>query len=436
MHHIYKTTTAFIMALFLLATSTAYAVVGEYPLSLNPYLPSAYNSNGRGVAQELYSLMQSNIGPNGQQEALLARVDAISSEDLGVVLDDMSGSQYACLLLSTELSTRQFSRRLYDPMREFLALNPLCDEADPCYCGFTLWEDAGTTYGRFNDTDQSKGFKTRGYQVTVGAQMAHEVSWVAGTAFSYEHTNSGFRAGGTGNTKSFFGGVYGATRFCNFYLMGNGILAGSVSNVRRCVSVGPRNYAEKGKPESFQGLLYAELGRDFRCGTVAVQPFFGLEGGYYFYKHFHEYGDEPLDLKFHRRRYGTFDMRLGVHLVSQDLWEGFFCGVDLAWQYRCTAFNGFLDTRFVDSVVREKEEKIIVTAPNGAQRRIRRAHKKYPSETYYRTNAMNLTPNSVTTALNVEQELFDNWSVFATGNWQQWSNACAYDVLAGIGYTW
>ena len=66
----------------------------------------------------------------------------------------------------------------------------------------------------------------------------------------------------------------------------------------------------------------------------------------------------------------------------------------------------------------------------------RQWHPHHQSQIFYRTHAMHLDPNSFTAAVNLEQEFCNNWTVYTTFNWQQWQNACAYDALAGVSFSW
>jgi hypothetical protein len=420
-----------------------------FPDFSTTFFPCAYNNNGRNVADELFWLSDSGLPITPEQQVLLTNVTQMPCCEVGYALDNMSGSQYASLCLSSELSTRRFARRLYDPVRTFLSLDPICDvEGGCCPQGITFWGEGGASFACFGNTHQSCGFKNRGYQVTFGAQMVENRDYLGGLAFTYEHTDTNFHIQGTGKTDTFLGAVYGAYRFCDFYLLGDGILGGSVNKVKRSFLVGPQHYFENGEPQSFQCMLSLELGKDFYCSKMLIQPFFGLEGGYYFYKHFKERGEDPLVLNFHRRYYGTFDTRIGVHLSSNELLSGLYVGVDLAWQYRCTQFNGFLDGRFVDAVDHEleeqqdqREEQVKETIKNNPMLKHRKNrqpqwHRHHQSQVFYRTSAMKLDPNSFTAALNLEQEFCDNWTIFVSGNWQQWQNACAYDALAGISFSW
>ena len=189
--------------------------------------------------------------------------------------------------------------------------------------------------------------------------------------------------------------------------MGDLVLGGSQTELKRNVYFGDLGFHERGKPEAFQGILYGEIGYDFRYCSFLVQPFLGLEGGYYSWKSTHD-GDDFARLKLKERNYGTFDTRLGAHFVLDETeCYGLFVGVDLAWQYRCSPTNTFVDVEFEDF------------------------------GSGFHSHGINLDQSSFDAALNIEQQVGNNWSVFASGYWQQWSsNSYAYDILAGFTYSW
>jgi autotransporter-associated beta strand protein len=395
-----------------------------------PFFACADSANGQEVALQLFTI----TNPNAQEAVFLNAITSLTCPDIGIALDELSGARYAEFLGLAELSTHQFTRRLYDPVRQFLAKDPCacCDPYDCCNQGIEVWVEGGGSQFRVNrshhhhsdsdgDSDDTSvsgahhGFKSNGWQVSAGIQMASNTDWLIGAALCYEHTtldfghdvfSNGFENHHSGNTKTIFGALYGAYRMCDFYVMGDLVLGGSQGELKRDYFIGTDEFFGRAKPEAFQGILYAELGYDFRYCSFVVTPFLGLEGGYYSFKKFGEGDDFVTNLHFKERSYGTFDTRLGVHLIADDLCSGLFVGVDLAWQYRCTENNNFFDANFVGL------------------------------ETDFRTHGSRLDPNSFEAALNIEQSICDGWSVFASGYWQQWSRANAWDLLAGVSYAW
>lgn len=374
-------------------------------------LECAFDRNGEAVAQQLFSITQ----PDYDQAALLMAFTQLDCPEIGAVLDEMCGAPYAELLYTAELSTHQFVRRLYDPLRLFLAKNlSCCDPECECDNGFTSWIEAGGMQSNYRAKrhrnaegfGRRSGLRTNGYQISAGAQIDCDDTWVGGAALTYEHTENKFHHHCHGNTETLMGGVYGAVRFCDFYLLGDFVIGGNRSKLHRHFNVGELSYHFKSEPEALQGILYGEGGYSFRYRSFLLQPFLGLEGGYFSWKHVREHDGDALNLRFDKRNYGTFDTRLGIHLSMDEVCSGLFLGVDLAWQYRCTEINNFLEVSFIDF------------------------------GNTFRVHGSHLDASSFDAAFNIEQKMEGNWSIYISGFWQQWSRSYAYDLLGGIAYHW
>ena len=378
-------------------------------------LECACSENGENVLFQLFTVST----PTGDLAVFLADLTSLTCPEIGVVLEELSGSAYADHINGVELSTHQFVRRLLDPVRLFLARDLDCCNSCDCCCndGVDVWVEAGGIQADFKrdhnhrhggGSCHRRGFKASGWQITGGAQMeACDHTWVAGAAVTYENltNDSHHHHSGKFDTNTVMGGLYGAYRLCDFYLMGDLVFGGSESNMKRHIFLGDEEFHHKGKPEALQGILYAELGYDLRYCSFLIQPFLGLEGGYYNFKNSKEHHGFPTDIHFKERSFGTFDTRLGAHFAMDEVACGLFIGVDLAWQYRCSENNDYLQAHFRD----------------------------FGGE--FRVNGVTLDRNSFEAAVNVEQKIGDNWSIYATGFWQQWtSNSYAYDILGGIAF--
>lgn len=371
-----------------------------------PFLGCACNSNGRHVAEQLFTI----TNPNAKEQILLSAITSSSCHDIGVALDALSGTLYAEQLIGTEIATHQFVRRLYDPLRTFLYKNPRCFECE-CDQGIETWFEIGGIHSHFKPKHHccsNNNLKTNGYQISTGAHFECDHRWAVGAALSYEHTTSKFHHRGSASTNTVLGALYGTYRMCNYYLMGDLVIGGNTAKVNRHVKIGKsEKFCQKGRPEALQGILYGELGYDIRYCSLLVQPFLGLEGGYYNYKRFSEHSHNITRLKFKEKNYGTFDTRLGVHLSMDEIACGLFVGVDLAWQCRATELRNSLNAEFA----------------------------KFGTD--FAVHQSELDRNSFEAALNLEQKICGGWSIYATGFWQQWqSNTYAYDILGGISYSW
>lgn len=370
-----------------------------------PFLECACDSIGRHVAEQLFTI----ANPKAEEQVLLSAITTLSCHDIGIALDALSGAPYAERLTGTEIATHQFVRRLYDPLRAFLYKNWRSFECN-CDKGIETWLEIGGVHSNFKPKHHccsNNTVRTNGYQISAGVHTECHQTWAIGAALSYEHTTSKFHHKSSASTKTVLGALYGTYRMCDYYLMGDFVIGGNIAKVNRHIDIGNVKFFQKGRPEALQGILYGELGYDIRFCTMLVQPFLGLEGGCYNYKRFSEHSDNVTRLEFKKKNYGTFDTRLGVHLSSDEIACGLFVGIDLAWQFRFTKLKNSLDVAFAEF------------------------------GTGFALPQSKLNRNSFEAALNLEQKIGCNWSIYATGFWHQWqSNSYAYDILGGISYSW
>lgn len=369
-----------------------------------PFLGCACDSNGRHVAEQLFTI----TNPNAEEQALLSAITSLSCQDIGVALDALSGVPYAGQLIGTEIATHQFVRRLYDPLRAFLYKDPNPSECE-CGKGIKTWLEVGGIHSNFKPKHHrcSNKLRTNGYQISAGAHTECDHTWAAGAALSYEHTVGKFHHKNNASTNTVLGALYGTYRMCEYYFMGDLVIGGNTAKVHRHFEIGSVKFFQKGRPEALQGILYGEFGYDIPYCSFLIQPFLGLEGGCYNYKRFSEHLDNIVRLRFKKKNYGTFDTRLGVHLSMDEIACGLFIAIDLAWQCRLNKLKNSLNAEFAEF------------------------------GTGFALRQTNLNRNSFEASLNLEQKIGDCWSIYTTGFWQQWlSNSYAYNLLGGFSYSW
>lgn len=367
----------------------------------NAFIATGINQNSRNVAIQLTTITD----PTPAEEELLTNIVSLSIQGMGEALNQLSGSLYSEVLLTTELATSQFVRRLYDPVRAFVTnYDPFCICCDDWETAF--WVEAGGVFSSFNSSFEAPGVSNNGYQVSLGFQKTFDPSFLGGIAFSYEHTHSRFALGGSGNFDTFMAALYGVHRREECYLLADLVVGGNWNNVDRSFFVDTVEYFASGGPRGVQSLLYGEIGRNFRFVSFIITPFAAFEAGYYSIYSFTETGSSPITLQFEDRSYGAVNTRLGTHLVWEDFSNCVDLSIDLAWVYRCTSLSDYWSGSFVEF------------------------------GEYFPILGSNLDPNSFEVLVNFEEDLSCGWSVFASGSWRQWSNANASSVLGGIGYSW
>lgn len=370
-----------------------------------PFFALAENRNELNVAIQLASITD----PTAAETTLLTNLTALSTDDIVTALDNLSGSQYVGIQGATELMTQRFVRRLYNPVRTMISTVDSCGCPPNFPCG-TVWADGSGQRTTFDGNHNAHGFKVSGYEVSGGIQGMVCYDTLLGAAVTYDSEHYNFNIGGSsGKNQSILGAVYALYRPSEFYLLGDLVFGGSRGKVHREFSVGPVVYDESARPKSYEGILYVEGGFDYvvdcQCVPLLIQPFLGLEGGYYHYKGFSESGTDPVQLAFNKKSYGTFDTRLGAHF-STTCQDGWLFALDLAWKYRWTNLENSRTVFF--------EEFGSAFALQGGD----------------------VDRNAFDGSINITKQITDVWGVYVTASGQKWSNANSYNIIGGLTASW
>src|SRR5690606_31418702 len=86
-------------------------------------------------------------------------------------LSQISAEQYTNILLTAELANRQFTRRIFDPLREIITTNP-CKPYDFCRYKptFDIWSSISGGRSFIHGNSNANGFRIADYEITLGAQ--------------------------------------------------------------------------------------------------------------------------------------------------------------------------------------------------------------------------------------------------------------------------
>lgn len=248
------------------------------------------------------------------------------------VLDQLTGEQYTSNFITAELTSRQFIRRLYDPIRYLVTNEPFCD---PCMLQSDLADIWFEVSGGQICNSRRKGFHgftTSGVQVTGGIQKTCANGITGGVAASYAFDNTHFHNRGQANTNTILGGIYSLyTGDCGYWLAD---LAYGYSSQKmdRKIQFSTFNYKLRGTPHISEVTFYTEAGTDYLFGEALVQPFVAIEADYFHRDGVHEHSASLFNLNLHSAGHGSWFSRVGFHLTNH------FCGLDLsadvAWQCR------------------------------------------------------------------------------------------------------
>lgn len=359
----------------------------------------AINHNEREVANQLNSI----TNPTAAQQAILTQLSLLAGnpgtvDQIKKALDQMSGEQYTNCLIMSELASRQFLRRLYDPLREISACTPCCSTA------IDTWFEVGGGHTNLSHDRHAEGFKMDSYEITLGAQKSLNSCWTAGVAGAYQHDKVHDHVGGSGKNSFGMVAAYGLFRPCSYYLLGDLVFDIGYSKVRRSIDVGTIHLTARSQPKSLLTTLYVEAGKDFTCNCFLFQPFIALECNVFRNKKLQEHGAAPLNLRIDSKTQTNAYSRLGLHLTScGSCWKVNF---DLAWQYRLTS----LDTKIRDRFIEFGHTMDIM--------------------------GVAIPRTSFDAAAEFSLMLQGNWELFAEFAGQRWSRLSTYSALGGLKFSW
>jgi autotransporter-associated beta strand repeat/autotransporter-associated beta strand repeat/autotransporter-associated beta strand repeat/autotransporter-associated beta strand repeat len=374
-------------------------------LTLNanfPFIALTYNQ--KQVAKQLATL-DNNASP--ELKAILVQLVTGTIEEARSSLSQMSAEQYTNVIMTAELANHQFIRRLYDPLRSIITTNP-CKKTVCCNYEqkFDVWSSVSGGRAYIHGNDNARGFRISDFEVSVGAQTTLPNRFTVGFAVSYEKDTLGYKVGGSGTCNTVLGAAYTLYRAKRFYALADIILGYSQNKMRRTIDVGNLHYKPHGNPKTYQGSIYTEVGTDFAFNNTLIQPFLGLEWGYYRFNGLTESGGSPLNVFISSKGKSNAYSRVGMHITSPPIRCGFSMGLDLAWIYRLTSLENNITVQFQDF------------------------------GTAFNIKGLPFNRNSFEGILRFNQPLFGNWDAFFEASCQGWNNSTAYSFIAGVKSTW
>lgn len=389
----------------LIVPTVTYDAMNAY-LTFTVNTQEAQTSNQRQVAQQLASIKM----PTPLQEAILEELVSLSPDQFRRALDQMSGQQYVNTILAAEFINRQFIRRLYDPLRSILVTNPY---SQPCCCccdvgygTFDPWISISNAQLSVNGNRNAKGFRLSDNEVSVGAQGTFWDLWTIGTAVSFGKNQVKYSIGGGSRNHVALGAVYWLFRPKPFYFLGDVVLGRSANKITRRINVGAIHLKARSTMKISQGTMYFELGRDYSCEVMLLQPFVGLELGHYRYNGLSEKCAQPLNLELGKKSQSLAYTRVGVHLTSSPIPCGLSMAIDIAWQYRLNDFDNGINVRFLEF-----------------------------GDTFA-VKGYDLEHNCIEGAISLTQEMDCGWEIFGEIGGEYWGRAGSYSLLLGLKAEW
>lgn len=376
----------------------------------------AETCNQKALAEQMKEL---GIDLIPELQGVLQEFSTLDSFGVRNGLDQLSGVQFSNVLFTAELANRQFTRRIFDPLRILITANP-CTPAVCCNykSTFDVWA-AITGGGSFIRGKRSakrdcindvKGFHISDFAITVGAHTKLLPQLTLGGAISYERDCISYSVGGNAKNDVVLLGGYALYRPpARFYILGDLIFGHNANEFRRSVNIGSLRFRPKANVSVNQASIYAEIGVDVPLKIVLFQPFFAFESGTFRFNNFKESGGgtleqpvNPLILSVSGKTWTSAGTRLGVHLTSAPLLFGLSMGVDLSWNYRFTSQRNMVNLSFQDF------------------------------GTPFKIRGLALQRNGFEGAIFFNQRINKTWSLYFEGNGLGWQNSFSFSFTGGV----
>jgi len=370
-------------------------------LTLETFIARAASTcNQRSVANQLDSI----VDPNANQTLLLSEIIDLSPSAAREALDSLSGYQHTDDVWTAALVNRQFIRRLYEPLRPIVTA-----DCQPCFNEeWIVWGDTGGGYTDLTGNEEAHGFGMSTYELTLGVQKTFCPELTCGFAASYEYDHLHYSHGeGSGKNNTYLLGLYGLWRSEGVYALADLTYGYSANKIKRNIVAGPVEYTARSHPKITQKNFYGEVGVDYCCwNCVLVQPFAGLEVGEYFRRSIVENESHGWALAINGKAWSATTARIGVHLTTNNVYDGINVSLDLAWDKLLSSRRNSVYGEFVtfgDS---------------------------------YKVLGMTQDDNGFDYSLNVSSPLGEGITGYLELNGECWNHLSTFNLLCGLEFVW
>ena len=356
-------------------------------------VPVAITPNQIGVAVQLDSI----TSPNTCELNLLNNITGLSQAEIPNALDELSGEQYTYLLQMSRYGNERFNRRIYNATRSFVS---------PCTCMYQpiqAWVqiEEGHSFGKGNSN--SAGMKSQNWDSSAGLFAVFD-NFLFGVAGNYQVDHMRFNQGGHSDWQTAQGAIYGAYQHECGYGFFDAMYGGSWGKFHRKIDINALHATAKSRPETNQGLIYAEVGANLQCCDILIQPFVAYEYNCMRQESFRERGADCLDLAICKKDYRTNDTYIGTHLTT--CCDCITLYGDIAWQYR------YSDTA--------------VTIHN--------AFRQFGSS--FPIKGATFGNQGIVGSLNASINIYENVTISATLSGEKWKRWSGYGINLGVNICW
>lgn len=364
---------------------------------------AAESCNQIGVAQNLDGI----INPNTAQSLLLSAIVGLPLEGAQAALESLSGYQHTNDIWITEIATRRFLRRLYDPLRSIVSSScDCCDTSYDPYGEWSGWLETGEGFTSLKGSKHARGLHMNSFEITGGVQKSFCYDLTFGLAGSYQYDHVKYSRGGKGNRNAEYIAVYGLYRPCLFYGLVDFAYGHTSNNLSRAIQAGALRYKAHSKPNISQFTFYGEIGFDWNAGCFLIQPFLGIQSGRNWRKHITENYANGWGLVINEHHWSTTSSRLGVHATASGFCNCIDISMDLAWNQLLSSHKNSNHAHF-----RGFGEAFLVCGNN-------------------------IDQSSVDYAITFTTCPCHCMKAYLEFGGETWKHANTFDVLGGIEFTW
>jgi uncharacterized protein with beta-barrel porin domain len=346
-----------------------------YLLYLGPCILAGNTPNQKHVANAINDIP---LIPTPCELSLLANLCSLSQPQLLDALDSFSGAQYAYITDIVQYADRNFSRTIFEIIREQLQDCPYWKGDD-----IQVWIDGGYGQNRAHGNYNARGYKAHNYALSMGAYTCALKKFLVGLAGEYERDHVNFRQGGNNIFHTGQGALYASYPFWKAYLFSDLIIGKTVSGFKRPIRYGTNRAKTFSNVRAVHGLFYIEAGVNvIPCYSVktapeenierrshgvlqhfnviaapeenieersraVLQPFVAFEWDRNHGRKIKEHGAQCLNLTIGSKNVTTGNLYVGAHF-SGYLRPYLSLNADAAWKHRIDSQGTTNRTRFDD----------------------------------------------------------------------------------------
>ncbi|MFI5342600.1 MAG: autotransporter domain-containing protein [Chlamydiales bacterium] len=324
-------------------------------MTLLPDLSSAAQSkNQKSVAAQLDKITKGELENTPFLEELINKLVHLDGKEACNALNQMSGEQYATLLLANQKATERFLRCLYTPLR-FITMDQDCEEL--CYNQYKCWGNLGGGNNSQESTQKAKGYEMNELVLALGIQRSLNYTltecetlremipsywltgWTMGLAMSYGNQHFDFKKGESkahSEAHNLEGAFYALFTKSSYYFLVDVVVGYWSGDLERSIHINDiKKTKAHGHPHMFQTTFYGELGfNNYSYYNIIIQPYLGIETGYYNLSEIKEKRGEKFNLKIDSHSTPITNTCLGVHLFKlYDNDCSWGLSADLAWKH-------------------------------------------------------------------------------------------------------